>query len=310
MSLAHWRSTSASAGTPDRLAPGPSRPPSGPAGPTPRTSCARRPSSFGSRARRSGDRRGAGRLQVDCLPVGRAPAARRDARGGRGTAQRALRMNEDPLGAAPAARDAERSGRPRRTRPPGSARSSDREVRLLGAVAYWCEGGKEKPWQANVPGQFINSDAGADPAVPPVPEPGGRSGRSSSYRLSIHESADVEAARVVGRGGRGAARSCFRRPTLKTHNPSTVRRNVGDAYRGCLVMDVPRSRGALLEDRGSVRGIAAATELAGVTLRCARGHGPIALCPNLRPGRLMVGPRLLVPIIGVRILSRELLSCG
>jgi hypothetical protein len=36
---------------------------------------------------------------------------------------------------------------------------SDREVILLGAVAYWCEGAKAKPWEPNrCRVAFINSD--------------------------------------------------------------------------------------------------------------------------------------------------------
>jgi hypothetical protein len=32
----------------------------------------------------------------------------------------------------------------------------------------------------------------------------------------------------------------FASPTLKRHNPKTVRRNVGDTYQGCLRIDVQR----------------------------------------------------------------------
>ncbi|PWU52301.1 hypothetical protein DLE60_23080 [Micromonospora globispora] len=34
----------------------------------------------------------------------------------------------------------------------------------------------------------------------------------------------------------------FGRTTVKRHNPATVRRNTGADYRGCLVINVPRSR--------------------------------------------------------------------
>jgi hypothetical protein len=37
--------------------------------------------------------------------------------------------------------------------------------------------------------------------------------------------------------------SSFLPPTLKRHNPSTVRRNTGDLYHGCLVVRVKRSAG-------------------------------------------------------------------
>lgn len=39
----------------------------------------------------------------------------------------------------------------------------------------------------------------------------------------------------------GGSPSQFRRPTLKHHNPKTVRMNVAETYRGCLRIDVRRS---------------------------------------------------------------------
>jgi hypothetical protein len=39
----------------------------------------------------------------------------------------------------------------------------------------------------------------------------------------------------------GAQPGQFRRASLKRHNPKTVRKNVGDDYRGCLRIDVCRS---------------------------------------------------------------------
>lgn len=34
----------------------------------------------------------------------------------------------------------------------------------------------------------------------------------------------------------------FLRTTLKRHNPKTVRKNTGEAYRGCLIVRVRRGR--------------------------------------------------------------------
>jgi len=39
----------------------------------------------------------------------------------------------------------------------------------------------------------------------------------------------------------GAPPGQFRRPTLKRHNPKTVRKNTGENYHGCLRIDVQRS---------------------------------------------------------------------
>ncbi|HEX5202731.1 MAG TPA: helix-turn-helix domain-containing protein [Actinoplanes sp.] len=134
---------------------------------------------------------------------------------------------------------------------------SDRELTLIGAVAYWCEGAKEKPWNRSTPSlQFINSDPrlillflryvelrGADPA-------------RLTYRLSIHESAEIRAATEWWAEVVGVPPEDFRRPILKKHKPSTVRRNIGDAYRGCLTVYVPRSARLYWEVEGVMGGIA------------------------------------------------------
>jgi hypothetical protein len=62
------------------------------------------------------------------------------------------------------------------------------------------------------------------------------------YRLSIHESADPEAAADWWAAELRLPRDRFRRPTIKRHVPSTRRANVGDDYHGCLVIEVRQSR--------------------------------------------------------------------
>ncbi|MFI5493017.1 helix-turn-helix domain-containing protein [Actinoplanes sp. NPDC051859] len=137
---------------------------------------------------------------------------------------------------------------------------SDREVRLLGAVAYWCEGGKAKPWRPNACHlSFINSDPSLVLLFVRFAELMGRDRADLTYRVSIHESADAEAAGRWWADVVGVPFDIFRRPTLKTHNPSTVRLNVGDAYRGCLGVEVPKSRQLYWRVEGMMRGIAAAS---------------------------------------------------
>jgi hypothetical protein len=62
------------------------------------------------------------------------------------------------------------------------------------------------------------------------------------FRLSIHESADVDAAVAWWAAHVGVEPRDFQRTTLKRSKPATVRHNTGDAYRGCLVVAVIRSR--------------------------------------------------------------------
>jgi hypothetical protein len=62
-----------------------------------------------------------------------------------------------------------------------------------------------------------------------------------SFRVYIHESADMDAAQRFWMEVTGAPPDRFRNPTIKRHNPKTVRKNVGDDYHGCLRIDVYRS---------------------------------------------------------------------
>lgn len=136
---------------------------------------------------------------------------------------------------------------------------SEREIRLLGAVAYWCEGAKAKPWEPNrCRVTFINSDPVLIRLFLRFLESLGEDRQALKYRVSIHESADAEAAGRWWAEAVGVPFEIFRRPTLKTHNPSTVRHNVGDPYRGCLVVDVPDSRSLYWRIEGLMGGIAAA----------------------------------------------------
>ena len=59
--------------------------------------------------------------------------------------------------------------------------------------------------------------------------------------MYIHESADIPAAERFWLEVTAADPAQFRRSVVKRHNPKTVRKNVGDDYHGCLVVDVLRS---------------------------------------------------------------------
>jgi transposase-like protein len=136
---------------------------------------------------------------------------------------------------------------------------SDREVLLLGAASYWCEGSKAKLWEPNRCRLiFINSDPVLILLFIRFIEVLGIHRSKLRYRISIHESAEVEAAGRWWADVVGVSFDAFQRPTLKKHNPSTVRLNVGDPYRGCLVVSVPQSRKLYWKVEGIMRGIAVA----------------------------------------------------
>jgi hypothetical protein len=118
----------------------------------------------------------------------------------------------------------------------------DRDLLLLGAAVYWCEGTKSKPWRRDDHVQFTNSDPGLLSLFLRFLEVCGVDRTVPTYRVSIHETADPGAAARWWAGELGLPLDRFQRASLKKHKPATSRRNVGDDYRGCLVINVPRSR--------------------------------------------------------------------
>jgi len=135
-------------------------------------------------------------------------------------------------------------------------RLSDREVVIAGAVAYWCEGTKNKPYrQQDNRVSFINSDPGLILlflrflALVGVPR------ERLRCSVSIHESADVTAAQQFWQDVTRLPVEQFRRPTLKRHNPKTNRMNTGDGYHGCLVIHVLKGLELYRQIEGWARGV-------------------------------------------------------
>lgn len=118
---------------------------------------------------------------------------------------------------------------------------TDRELFIAGVTLYWAEGVKDKPHARREYLQFINSDPDVITLhlrwlnllkVPP---------ERLRLHVSIHESADVTSAERYWANLAGVDVSTFGKTTLKKHNPKTARKNVGDGYRGCLVVRVVNS---------------------------------------------------------------------
>lgn len=118
---------------------------------------------------------------------------------------------------------------------------SDREICIAGAIAYWCEGAKSKPYRPYDRVTFINSDPRLILFFLKFLAVAGVPADRLACRILIHESADVDAAHLFWQNVTGLGPGHFRRPTLKRHNPKTVRKNTGADYHGCLVIDVLRS---------------------------------------------------------------------
>jgi hypothetical protein len=118
---------------------------------------------------------------------------------------------------------------------------TDREILIAGAIAYWCEGAKSKPHRRSDRVIFINSDPGLIRFFLRFLDATGTRCTDLCFRVYIHERADIESAQRFWMEVTGAPPDRFRTPTIKRHNPKTIRRNVGEDYHGCLRIDVYRS---------------------------------------------------------------------
>jgi hypothetical protein len=135
---------------------------------------------------------------------------------------------------------------------------TDRELFFAGVALYWAEGAKDKPHRRTEVLQFINSDPNVITLFLRWLDFLGVQRERLTLRVSIHETADVEAAERFWAGVAGVDTSAFSRATLKRHNPRTVRKNTGDTYHGCLVIYVRQSADLYRRMEGTWYGIVGA----------------------------------------------------
>ncbi|GAA2310351.1 hypothetical protein GCM10010234_63160 [Streptomyces hawaiiensis] len=132
---------------------------------------------------------------------------------------------------------------------------SPRELFLVGVGLYWAEGGKDKPYARRENVSFVNSDPGMIRMFLAWLDLLGVERERLRFTVMIHESADVTGAEQYWADLVGAERSAFNKTTLKRHNPKTRRKNVGEAYRGCLVIKVLKGADLYRRIEGSWYGI-------------------------------------------------------
>ncbi|MEI5522684.1 hypothetical protein WB401_16355 [Streptomyces brasiliscabiei] len=132
---------------------------------------------------------------------------------------------------------------------------SPRELFLVGVGLYWAEGSKDKPYDRRENVAFVNSDPGMIQVFLAWLDLLGVDRERLRFNVMIHESADVSGAENYWAELVGADRSTFNKTTLKKHNPKTVRKNVGDSYRGCLVIKVLKGADLYRRIEGSWYGI-------------------------------------------------------
>lgn len=115
---------------------------------------------------------------------------------------------------------------------------SDREILIAGAIAYWCEGAKNKPYRRKDRIDFINSDPLMIKFFLRFLETAGVSKQRLIFSVSIHETADLTTAQRFWQEIVGIDDAQFNRPLIKRHKPQTVRKNTGAGYHGCLRIQV------------------------------------------------------------------------
>ncbi|WP_215455937.1 MULTISPECIES: hypothetical protein [unclassified Streptomyces] len=132
---------------------------------------------------------------------------------------------------------------------------SDRELFLVGVGLYWAEGSKDKPYRRTEVLQFINSDPNMIRVFLRWLALLDVTSDRLTLRVSIHESADVEAAEKYWAGIVGVDVSALSKATLKKHNPRTARKNTGETYHGCLTIYVRQSADLYRRMEGAWYGI-------------------------------------------------------
>lgn len=155
------------------------------------------------------------------------------------------------------------------------------ELELAAVTAYWCEGSKSKTYDRREQVTFINSDPGLILLFLAWLDQIDFPKENRHLSLSIHESADLQAATSWWADVVGVEQAVFGRPNLKRHNPKTVRKNVDEAYVGCLVVRLRQCRTLYQRIEGVWQGIMGALPQAG-------GDGSF-------PGRLGAGQGTLNP---------------
>lgn len=133
---------------------------------------------------------------------------------------------------------------------------SDREILLIGAAIYWSQGTKSKPWRPNDWRlTFTNTDVGLVAFFLRFLAMLGQERHALIYRLSIHASADVEAAKAWWIERLDLPGETHISVTLKRHNPSPGRHNAGADYHGCFVVRVRQSTRLYRRIEGIVNGL-------------------------------------------------------
>ena len=132
---------------------------------------------------------------------------------------------------------------------------TDREIIIAGAIAYWCEGSKSKPYRIDEQVRFINSDPALIRFFLAFLDRIGVPRQRLRYCVHIHETADAQAATRYWAKVTGATPDQFIRPVIKHHAPRTSRPSGNADYHGCLRVAVTKSSELYREISGWAHGV-------------------------------------------------------
>lgn len=133
---------------------------------------------------------------------------------------------------------------------------SKRELWLLGIIAYWCEGTKQKENNVSQPVVFVNSDPFLLRLfVKWLRESCLIEEGNITYTLYIHKSADVAKSLDYWSKILGISENRFGKTFIKKHNITTVRKNTGISYHGLVRIMVRRSTDLNRKITGWIMGI-------------------------------------------------------
>jgi hypothetical protein len=136
-----------------------------------------------------------------------------------------------------------------------------REVIIAGALAYWCEGAKSKPYRIDEQVRFTNSDPALIRFFLKFLDQAGVPRQRLRYCVYIHESADLEAAASYWASVTAAAPDQFLRPVIKHHTPRASRHRDNADYHGCLRVSVIKSSELYRQISGWAHGVMTAKRL-------------------------------------------------
>src|SRR3989344_627202 len=133
---------------------------------------------------------------------------------------------------------------------------SERDLWLLGTIAYWCEGSKQKEHNVSQRVSFANSDpillklfVKWLKVICKIDE------NDILYSIYIHSNGDANKALVYWSETINVSKNKFSRTIIKQHLIKTNRKNIGNSYNGLVRIAVRRSTDLNRKIKGWVLGI-------------------------------------------------------